>query len=87
MILSTNHSKTETMNETSSSSALRLRHDIRNALAPALLSAEILDAHPDPDVQCHARTIDAAITHVIRQLGLFTEAATATAPNQAPETL
>ncbi|CAI9119413.1 hypothetical protein [Brytella acorum] len=39
----------------------KLRHDLRNRLSPALLTADILSQHPDPDVRRQAETIIAAI--------------------------
>ena len=39
----------------------KLRHDLRNLLSPALLTADILSQHPDPNVRRQADTIIAAI--------------------------
>ncbi|GAJ27583.1 hypothetical protein [Acidomonas methanolica] len=39
----------------------RLRHDLRNILSPALLTADILAGHADPSVRKQAETIATAI--------------------------
>ena len=46
-------------------SASRL-HDMRNALAPALLLAERLEVHPDPKVAEIAKRISASIELAVR---------------------
>ncbi len=46
----------------------RTRHDVRSALAPALLAAELLAAQPDARVQRHATTVVRAIEKVLQTL-------------------
>lgn len=48
--------------------ARRLRHDLRNALAPALLCADLLRDSADPSVARNAATIVAALE---RAMGLL----------------
>nr|WP_294914463.1 histidine kinase dimerization/phospho-acceptor domain-containing protein [uncultured Neokomagataea sp.] len=45
------------MPTSSQDEAAQTRHDLRNALASALLCAEMLESHQDPTVQDHATTI------------------------------
>lgn len=46
----------------------RLRHDVRSALAPALLAADLLAAQPDERTKRHAnavlRAIEKALAHL-----------------------
>ena len=46
----------------------RLRHDVRSALAPALLAADMLGANPDPKVQRNSATVVRAIERVMVML-------------------
>lgn len=46
----------------------RTRHDVRSALAPAMLSADMLHANPDPRVQRSAATVLRAIERVLEIL-------------------
>lgn len=42
-----------------------LRHDLRNTLTPALLSADLLSSHEDTDVRDHAETILQALERTL----------------------
>ncbi|MQR99509.1 hypothetical protein GFJ39_09920 [Gluconobacter sp. AC10] len=44
------------------------RHDLRNALAPALLCADILSTHSDEAVQQNAQTIIDALENALKLL-------------------
>ncbi|GBR69803.1 hypothetical protein [Gluconobacter kanchanaburiensis] len=44
------------------------RHDLRNALAPALLCADILKSHSDPAVKENAATIVTALEKALKLL-------------------
>ena len=44
------------------------RHDLRNALAPALLCADILSSHQDGTVQQNAQTIIEALEKALKLL-------------------
>ncbi|MFT8809537.1 hypothetical protein [Gluconobacter sp.] len=44
------------------------RHDLRNALAPALLCADVLGTHTDPSVRQNARTIVTALENALKLL-------------------
>ncbi|WP_249199741.1 hypothetical protein [Gluconobacter sp. Dm-62] len=44
------------------------RHDLRNALAPALLCADILGSHKDKAVQRNAQTIIDALENALKLL-------------------
>ena len=46
----------------------RTRHDIRSALAPAMLAADMMAMNPDPKVQRSANTIVRAIERVMEML-------------------
>ena len=46
----------------------RTRHDVRSALAPAMLAADTLRANPDPRVQRSAATVLRAIERVLEML-------------------
>jgi len=46
----------------------RTRHDVRSALAPAMLAAEMLKANPDPKVQRSGATMVRAIERVLGML-------------------
>ncbi|QDH17530.1 hypothetical protein [Swingsia samuiensis] len=46
----------------------KLRHDLRNALSPALLCADILTAHPDATVQKNAYLITSALENALALL-------------------
>lgn len=48
------------------------RHDMRNALAPALLCADILGTHQDKTVQQNAKTIVDALENALKLLKNFT---------------
>ncbi|GBR50099.1 hypothetical protein AA106555_0088 [Neokomagataea thailandica NBRC 106555] len=56
------------MADSSQNGAARVRHDVRNALASALLSADILESHPDPNVQEHAATVIQSIERALNYL-------------------
>lgn len=44
------------------------RHDLRNALSPAMLCADILTSHSDESVRKHAGTIVEALEKALRLL-------------------
>lgn len=46
----------------------RMRHDVRSALAPALLAADMLGANPDAKVQRNSATVVRAIERVMAML-------------------
>lgn len=46
----------------------RTRHDVRSALAPAMLAADMLHENPDPRVQRSAGTVLRAIDRVLQLL-------------------
>ena len=46
----------------------RTRHDIRSALAPAMLAADMIGTHPDPKVQRASDTMVRAIERVLQML-------------------
>lgn len=57
----------------------RTRHDVRSALAPAMLAADMLQANPDPRVQRSSATVVRAIERVLNML----DSTRAEAPTQA----
>ncbi|MFA0749901.1 MAG: hypothetical protein SLRJCFUN_000304 [Candidatus Fervidibacter sp.] len=60
-----------------------IAHDLNNALAPLLGSAELLQQHPDPEVRTFAKTIAQAAehaAHIVRRLQAFYRATTTPAP-------
>jgi signal transduction histidine kinase len=63
---------TESSNHPLSGTALQdaatFRHDLRNALAPALLCADILSSHKDEAVQQNAQTIIEALEKALKLL-------------------
>ena len=64
----------------------RTRHDVRSALAPALLAAELLASQPDPRVQRHATTVVRAIEKVLQTLEASrAEVSPKTPPRGAPQ--
>jgi hypothetical protein len=46
----------------------RIRHDVRSALAPAMLAADMMQANADPKVQRSAATVVRAIERVLDML-------------------
>lgn len=52
--------------------AAAFRHDLRNALAPALLCADILNSNKDGAVQKNAQTIVDALEKALKLLKNFT---------------
>ena len=52
----------------------RTRHDIRSALAPAMLSADMLRSNPDPRVQRSAASVLRSIERVLEILDATREA-------------
>ncbi|GBR43778.1 histidine kinase dimerization/phospho-acceptor domain-containing protein [Neokomagataea thailandica] len=56
------------MPNSSQDEAAQTRHDLRNALASALLCAEMLESHQDPTVQDHAATIIHSIDRALALL-------------------
>jgi len=46
----------------------RARHDVRSALAPALLAADMMRTHADPKVQGSGATVVRSITRVLDTL-------------------
>ncbi len=46
----------------------RMRHDVRSALAPAMLAADMLRANPDPKAQRNGATVVRAIERVMEIL-------------------
>ncbi len=61
----------------------RTRHDVRSALAPAMLAADMLRASPDPRVQRSAATVVRAIERVLEMLD-STREVMPTQPDQPP---
>ncbi|MFT8989585.1 MAG: hypothetical protein ABF959_04605 [Gluconobacter albidus] len=61
---SSNHSASSTLSQ----DAATFRHDLRNALAPALLCADILGTHRDKAVQQNAQTIIDALENALKLL-------------------
>ncbi|AQS90138.1 hypothetical protein A0U94_03230 [Gluconobacter albidus] len=61
---SSNHSASSTPSQ----DAATFRHDLRNALAPALLCADILGTHRDKAVQQNAQTIIDALENALKLL-------------------
>ncbi len=59
----------------------RTRHDVRSALAPAMLAADMLQANTDPRVQRCGATVVRAIERVMMMLDSTREAV----PAQPPE--
>jgi len=46
----------------------RARHDVRSALVPALLAADMMRAHADPKVQDSAAAVSRSIERVLHTL-------------------
>lgn len=65
-------SSNRTSSSKSSQDAATFRHDLRNALAPALLCADILGSHKDKAVQQNAKTIVDALENALKLLKNFT---------------
>lgn len=61
-------SSTTPVSRKTSQDAATFRHDLRNALAPALLCADILASHKDKTVQQNAGTIIDALENALKLL-------------------
>ncbi|AFV99854.1 hypothetical protein NBRC3257_2110 [Gluconobacter thailandicus NBRC 3257] len=61
-------SQKPTLPPSQSNESSAFRHDLRNALSPALLCADILSSHPDDSVRRHAETIIQALEKALSLL-------------------
>lgn len=64
----------------------RTRHDVRSALAPAMLAADMLRANPDPRAQRSAATVLRAIERVLEMLDATREVVPPRQNRQAAQT-
>lgn len=54
--------------DTTQTASKKLKHDIKNIIAPALLSVELLETHQDSQVQQAANTINSSLERLLSRL-------------------